>query len=88
MANGVIDVEEIAREVIVTRVSDRLDRLDLRATININDLVEVTGISKTSLEENFVCTEPVKKIEERFGTKRLWPYPEIKKLWLEYLKNN
>lgn len=75
-------IEEITRAAI----SDKLEQEQLRLSVSLNDLVKMTGVSKSTLEKVFVPRQETKSIEYRVGSKRLWLYPEVKDVWRTFLK--
>lgn len=75
-------IEEITRAAI----SDRVKHEALKLSVSLNDLVEMTGVSKSTLEKAFIPRQETKSIEYRVGSKRLWLYPEVKDVWRTFLK--
>ena len=74
-------IEELAR----AEIKERIKNEQLTMSVSLNDLIEMTGVSKSTLEKVFVPLEETKAIEYRVGTKRLWLYPEVRGVWREFL---
>lgn len=75
-------IEELAR----VEIKERIKNEQLTMSVSLNDLIEMTGVSKSTLEKVFVPLEETKAIEYRVGTKRLWLYPEVRGVWREFLE--
>lgn len=80
-----IDAEQIAKEAIQNHIANNLDFDNMRITINKKQLAEMTGVSRSTLEQQFLCRQSVKQIEAACGTKCLWFYPEIKTEWRKFV---
>ena len=74
-------------ELVRAEIRESIQQKQLRLSVSLNDLVEMTGVSKSTLENIFVPLEEVKSIEYRVGKKRLWLYPEVKSVWTDFLKS-
>lgn len=73
------------QELIQIEVAERIKNEQLVMSISLNELVRITGVSKSLLEKSFVPRPETKAVEYRVGTKRLWLYPEIREVWREFL---
>jgi hypothetical protein len=47
------------------------------ATIDIKDLVTITGLSKSTLQNKIVCEPEIVEITRRIGTRVIYLYPQI-----------
>ncbi|MDN6671520.1 MAG: hypothetical protein ACTIBY_03150 [Staphylococcus equorum] len=47
-------------------------------TVDMKDLVKMTGLSQSTLEQKIVCEPEVVAVTRRIGTRVLYKYPEIK----------
>ena len=47
------------------------------ATIDIKDLVAITGLSKSTLQNKIVCEPEIVEITRRIGTRVIYLYPQI-----------
>lgn len=47
------------------------------ATIDIKDLVTITGLSKSTLQNKIVCEPEIVEITHRIGTRVIYLYPQI-----------
>ncbi|MGC7797988.1 hypothetical protein ACP22F_00925 [Staphylococcus epidermidis] len=47
------------------------------ATIDIKDLVTITGLSKSTLQNKIVCEPEIIEITRRIGTRVIYLYPQI-----------
>lgn len=55
------------------------------ATLNKKQIVKMTGVSVATLDANFFSRADVLAAERPYGSKRLWRYPEVRELWINYL---
>lgn len=46
-------------------------------TIDIKDLVTITGLSKSTLQNKIVCEPEIVEITRRIGTRVIYLYPQI-----------
>lgn len=76
-------IEELTRVVIKEQLNEQM----LKMTVSLNELISMTGVSKSTLEKVFIPLTEAKAIEYRVGTKRVWLYPEVKSVWIEFLKS-
>lgn len=87
---AVIDPEEIVFNVINQKVNALISDDSLRITVNQHQLAMMTGVSESTLLEQFEPQPYVTKLERRAGKpgkrgKKVWLYPEIKDAWRHYL---
>lgn len=87
---AVIDPEQLVIEVINQKVNALLSDDSLSITVNQHQLALMTGVSETTLVEQFEPLPFVTKLERRAGKpgkrgKKVWLYPEIKDAWRHYL---
>lgn len=75
------------QELIQIEVGERIKNEQLVMSISLNELVRITGVSKSLLEKSFVPRPETKAVEYRVGKKRLWLYPEVREVWREFLYN-
>lgn len=47
------------------------------ATVDIKDLVEITGLSKATLIQKIVCEPEIVAVTRRVGTRVLYLYPQV-----------
>ena len=47
------------------------------ASIDIKDLVTITGLSKSTLQNKIVCEPEIVEITRRIGTRVIYLYPQI-----------
>ncbi|WP_029549176.1 hypothetical protein [Staphylococcus aureus] len=47
------------------------------ATVDIKDLVEITGLSKATLIQKIVYEPEIVAVTRRVGTRVLYPYPQV-----------
>lgn len=47
-------------------------------TVDMKDLVKMTGLSQSTLEQKIICEPEVVEVTRRIGTRVLYKYPEIK----------
>lgn len=47
------------------------------ATVDIKDLVEITGLSKATLIQRIVCESEIVAVTRRVGTRVLYLYPQV-----------
>lgn len=73
------------QELVRAEVIERIKNEQLAMSISLNDLVKLSGVSKSTLEKSFVPRPETKAVEYRVGTKRLWLYPEVREVWREFL---
>nr|WP_242685719.1 hypothetical protein [Staphylococcus simiae] len=55
------------------------------ATIDIKGLVEITGISKSTLQNKIVLEPEIKQYQRRIGSRVLYLYPEVIEGYKAYL---
>ncbi|AMG33647.1 hypothetical protein [Staphylococcus saprophyticus] len=46
-------------------------------TVDMKDLVKMTGLSQSTLEQKIICEPEVIDVTRRIGTRVLYKYPEI-----------
>lgn len=81
-----IDPERIVEDYLKSKVDEAMNFDDMRITVNKKQLVEMTGVSVSTLEQKFFPRSEVLAIEHDCGKKRLWCYPEVKQAWLDFLE--
>ncbi|MFC6275641.1 hypothetical protein ACFQET_08970 [Levilactobacillus tangyuanensis] len=85
------DPQAVAKRVIEDQVNQMLGENDkLQISVNLSQLADMTGVSTSNLEQNFVPLGYVAKLERRAGApgkrgKRVWLFPEVRDAWRRYL---
>lgn len=47
------------------------------ASVDIKDLVQITGLSKSTLQNKIICEPEIVKVTRRIGTRVVYLYPQI-----------
>ncbi|MBP1040405.1 hypothetical protein I6N95_05190 [Vagococcus sp. BWB3-3] len=74
---------EYAKQCIKEKVDASFPSELVKATIPMEGLIEITGVSRSTLETKYVSQPEFYKLQVNEGKKRLWLYPEIRDAWRE-----
>ncbi|MBI5975171.1 hypothetical protein [Staphylococcus canis] len=77
MLNIQID-DELINELVDKKVEEILSNYKRTlVTVDIKDLVEITGLSKSTLEKNIITQPEVIEVTRRIGSRVLYKYPDV-----------
>ncbi|HHU6749873.1 TPA: hypothetical protein ACUI23_000546 [Staphylococcus pseudintermedius] len=77
MLNVQID-NELINDLVDKKVTEILSAYKRTlVTVDMKDLVKMTGLSKSTLETKIVCQPEVVEVTRRIGTRVLYKYPDV-----------
>jgi len=79
MSNIAIEIkDDFINELVQSKVESILENYKRQyASIDIKDLVTITGLSKSTLQNKIVCEPEIVEITRRIGTRVIYLYPQI-----------
>lgn len=79
MSNIAIEIKYgFINELVQSKVESILENYKRQyASIDIKDLVTITGLSKSTLQNKIVCEPEIVEITRRIGTRVIYLYPQI-----------
>ncbi|MCG1163040.1 hypothetical protein K4Q81_01785 [Staphylococcus epidermidis] len=79
MSNIAIEIkDDFINELVQSKVESILKNYKRQyASIDIKDLVTITGLSKSTLQNKIVCEPEIVEITRRIGTRVIYLYPQI-----------
>lgn len=79
MSNIAIEIkDDFINELVKSKVESILENYKRQyASIDIKDLVTITGLSKSTLQNKIVCEPEIVEITRRIGTRVIYLYPQI-----------
>ncbi|MDV8169568.1 hypothetical protein L5D95_10925, partial [Streptococcus pneumoniae] len=70
--------DDFINELVQSKVESILENYKRQyASIDIKDLVTITGLSKSTLQNKIVCEPEIVEITRRIGTRVIYLYPQI-----------
>ena len=70
--------DDFISELVQSKVESILENYKRQyASIDIKDLVTITGLSKSTLQNKIVCEPEIVEITRRIGTRVIYLYPQI-----------
>ena len=79
MSNIAIEIkDDFINELVQSKVESILENYKRQyASIDIKDLVTITGLSKSTLQNKIVCEPEIVEVTRRSGTRVLYLYPQV-----------
>lgn len=79
MSNIAIEIkDDFINELVQSKVESILKNYKRQyASIDIKDLVTITRLSKSTLQNKIVCEPEIVEITRRIGTRVIYLYPQI-----------
>lgn len=79
MSNIAIEIkDDFINELVQSKVESILKNYKRQyASIDIKDLVTITGLSKSTLQNKIVCEPEIVEVTRRIGTRVIYLYPQI-----------
>lgn len=79
MSNIAIEIkDDFINELVQSKVESILENYKRQyASIDIKDLVTITGLSKSTLQNKIVCEPEIVEVARRLGTRVLYLYPQV-----------
>lgn len=79
MSNIAIEIkDDFINELVQSKVESILENYKRQyASIDIKDLVTITGLSKSTLQNKIVYEPEIVEITRRIGTRVIYLYPQI-----------
>lgn len=79
MSNIAIEIkDDFINELVQSKVESILKNYKRQyASIDIKDLVTITGLSKLTLQNKIVCEPEIVEVTRRIGTRVIYLYPQI-----------
>ncbi|WP_305809281.1 hypothetical protein [Staphylococcus epidermidis] len=79
MSNIAIEIkDDFINELVQSKVESILENYKRQyASIDIKDLVTITGLSKSTLQNKIVCEPEIVEITRRIKTRVIYLYPQI-----------
>ncbi|PKE63920.1 hypothetical protein [Macrococcoides caseolyticum] len=79
--------DEFIEELVMKKVEEKLnDCKHIYASINMKKLVELTGLSKTTLTDHYTNHPDFMDITVKHGTRVLYLYPECLEVYRKLIK--
>lgn len=79
--------DEFIEELVMKKVEEKLnDCKHIYASINMKKLVELTGLSKTTLTDHYTNHPDFMDITVKHGTRVLYLYPECLEVYRKIIK--
>lgn len=79
--------DELIEEVVKEKVEEKLNEFKhIYASINMKKLVELTGLSKTTLTNHYTNHPDFMDITVKHGTRVLYLYPECLEVYKKLIK--
>ncbi|MCO0860512.1 hypothetical protein WL766_08500 [Staphylococcus pasteuri] len=70
--------EQTINELVNEKVEEILNKYKRQvATVDIKDLVKITGLSQSTLQNKIVCEPEIVEVTRRLGTRVLYLYPQV-----------
>ncbi|WP_154835066.1 hypothetical protein [Staphylococcus pasteuri] len=70
--------EQTINELVNEKVEEILNKYKRQvATVDIKDLVKITGLSQSTLQNKIVCEPEIVDVTRRLGTRVLYLYPQV-----------
>lgn len=79
MSNIAIEIkDDFINKLVQSKVESILENYKRQyASIDIKDLVTITGLSKSTLQNKIVCEPEIVEVTRRLGTRVLYLYPQV-----------
>ncbi|MDO0995109.1 hypothetical protein [Staphylococcus borealis] len=79
MSNIAIEIkDDFINELVQSKVESILENYKRQyASIDIKELVIITGLSKSTLQNKIICEPEIVEITRRIGTRVIYLYPQI-----------
>lgn len=79
MSNIAIEIkDDFINELVQSKVESILENYKRQyASVDIKDLVTITGLSKSTLQNKIVCEPEIVEITRRIGSRVIYLYPQV-----------
>lgn len=79
MSNIAIEIiDEFINELVQSKVESILENYKRQyASVDIKELVIITGLSKSTLQNKIVCEPEIVEVTRRIGSRVIYLYPQV-----------